>query len=222
MPNIITVDGPAGVGKGTLCKMLSTSLNAKVLNSGEIYRSIAYNIYKLKINPKHTSKITSYIKNYKYEKVSSNKLYSKKIDLISSEISTISELRKKIIYIQHGLIYENNNPSSFIVAEGRDMGTKIFPKAQIKIFLWAKANVRAKRRYLQVIKVDKTRVYEDIFNEIILRDMSDMGRKIAPLCPAEDSYLIDNSNLDIEQCFNKILKIIKKYKKTINEPTNKP
>jgi len=213
VPNIITVDGPAGVGKGTLCKMLSTALNAPVLNSGEIYRSIAYNIYKLKINPKHISKVTAYIKNYKYEKVSSSKLYSKKIDLISSEISTISELRKKIVYIQHSIISENNDTNGFIIAEGRDMGTKIFPKAQIKIFLWAKANVRAKRRYLQVIKVNKTRVYEDIFNEIILRDMSDMSRKTAPLCPAEDSYLIDNSNLDIEQCFNKILKIIKKYKK---------
>ena len=213
MPNIITVDGPAGVGKGTLCKMLSTALNAPVLNSGEIYRSIAYNIYKLKINPKHISKVTAYIKNYKYEKVSSSKLYSKKIDLISSEISTISELRKKIVYIQHSIISKNNDTNGFIIAEGRDMGTKIFPKAQIKIFLWAKANVRAKRSYLQVITVHKTRVYEDIFNEIILRDMSDMSRKTAPLCPAEDSYLIDNSNLDIEQCFNKILKIIKKYKK---------
>ena len=92
------------------------------------------------------------------------------------------------------------------------MGTVIFPKAEIKIFLWAKAEIRAQRRHLQVKNVRKSNKYNDILNEILTRDMRDMSRKTAPLQPAEDSYLIDNSNLDIEQCFNRILKIIKKLK----------
>ena len=97
-----------------------------------------------------------------------------------------------------------------IIAEGRDMGTVIFPRAEIKIFLWAKVEIRAQRRLLQLKNSRKTSKFSDILDEIALRDMKDMSRKTAPLQPAEDSYLIDNSNLDIEQCFNRILKIIKR------------
>ena len=212
MPKIITVDGPAGVGKGTICKLLSASLNAPVLNSGEIYRSIAYNLKREKISLNDIPSIIRYVKKYDHKKLSSDKLYNKGVDLISSQISSIPELRKLTILIQRNFIRLNNDTSRLIIAEGRDMGTVIFPKAEIKIFLWAKAEIRAQRRYLQVKNVRKSNKYNDILDEIVIRDMRDMSRKIAPLQPAEDSYLIDNSNLDIEQCFNRILKIIKKLK----------
>jgi len=212
MLKIITVDGPAGVGKGTICKLLSGSLNAPVLNSGEIYRSIAYNLKREKINLEDIPGIIKYVKKYDHKKLSSDKLYNKSIDLISSQISSIPKLRKLTILIQRNFIKLNNDTSRLIIAEGRDMGTVIFPKAEIKIFLWAKAEIRAQRRYLQVKNVRKSNKYNEILNEIVIRDMRDMSRKTAPLHPAEDSYLIDNSNLDIEQCFNRILKIIKKLK----------
>ena len=212
MLKIITVDGPAGVGKGTICKLLSDSLNAPILNSGEIYRSIAYNLKREKINLEDIPGIIKYVKKYDHKKLSSDKLYNKSIDLISSQISSIPKLRKLTILIQRNFIRLNNDTSRLIIAEGRDMGTVIFPKAEIKIFLWAKAEIRAQRRYLQVKNVRKSSKYNDILNEILTRDMRDMSRKTAPLQPAEDSYLIDNSNLDIEQCFNRILKIIKKLK----------
>ena len=124
----------------------------------------------------------------------------------------IPKLRNITIKIQRDFIKLNKSNVRTIIAEGRDMGTVIFPKAKIKIFMWAKPEIRAKRRLIQVRKPIETRKYSNILNEIIARDMRDMGRKTAPLRPAEDSYLIDNSNLDIEQCFNKILKIIKKLK----------
>ena len=212
MPKIITVDGPAGVGKGTICKLLGDSLNAPVLNSGEIYRSIAYNLKRKKISFEDIPNIIRYVKKYNHKKLSSDKLYNNSVDLISSQISSIPELRKLTILIQRNFIKLNNDTSRLIIAEGRDMGTVIFPKAEIKIFLWAKAEIRAQRRYLQVKNVRKSNKYNDILDEIVIRDMRDMSRKIAPLQPAEDSYLIDNSNLDIEQCFNRILKIIKKLK----------
>ena len=222
MPKIITVDGPAGVGKGTICKLLGDSLCAPVLNSGEIYRSIAYNLKKNKISPEDTASIIKYVEKYNHKKLPSSKLYSKSIDLISSQISSIPELRKLTIKIQRSFAKLDNHTSRLIIAEGRDMGTVIFPKAEIKIFLWARAEIRAQRRHLQVKKVRKTNNFNDILKEIVMRDMRDMRRKIAPLQPAEDSYLIDNSNLDIEQSFNKILNIIKKNRTLINERTNKP
>ena len=210
MYKIITIDGPAGVGKGTVSKRLSEALKARILNSGEIYRTIAYNISKNEINHKDRIGIINYLQDYKYVKISSDKLYNKEIDSITSEISSIPKLRKLIIGFQRNFIKSKDNANKYIIAEGRDMGTVIFPKAYVKIFLWANCETRAKRRYLQVKKSLKTRKFNDILNEIRTRDMKDMSRKTAPLQPAEDSYLIDNSNLDIEQSFNAILKIINK------------
>ena len=209
MVNIITVDGPAGVGKGTVCKLLAKDLDAKVLNSGEIFRTVAYYLKENNVDIENTTSVINSAENFEYKKISSNKLYSRDIDLISSKISMIPSLRKIIIKVQKDFVKLNKFRTKTIIAEGRDMGTVIFPKADVKIFMWAKAEVRAERRMIQIDKSQKTREFNIILNEITLRDRRDMRRKIAPLRPAEDSYLIDNSNLDIEQCFNRILKIIK-------------
>ena len=209
MVNIITVDGPAGVGKGTVCKLLAKVLDAKVLNSGEIFRSVSYYLKKNNVDFENTTSVINCAKNFEYNKISSNKLYSRDIDLISSKISMIPGLRKITIKIQKDFVKLNKSRTKTIIAEGRDMGTVIFPKADVKIFMWAKAEIRAKRRLFQLNKPMKTKEYNSILQEILYRDMRDMSRKTAPLKPAEDSYLIDNSNLDIEQCFNRILKIIK-------------
>ena len=212
MVNIITVDGPAGVGKGTVCKLLAKDLDAKVLNSGEIFRTVAYFLKENNVDIENTTSVINSAENFEYKKISSNKLYSRDIDLISSKISMIPSLRKITIKIQKDFVKLNKHRTKTIIAEGRDMGTVIFPKADVKIFMWAKAEIRAKRRLFQINKPTKTQEYNSILQEILYRDMRDMSRKTAPLKPAEDSYLIDNSNLDIEQCFNRILKIIKKIK----------
>lgn len=209
MVNIITVDGPAGVGKGTVCKLLAKDLDAKVLNSGEIFRTVAYYLKENNVDIENTTSVINSAENFEYKKISSNKLYSRDIDLISSKISMIPSLRKITIKIQKDFVKLNKHRTKTIIAEGRDMGTVIFPKANVKIFMWAKAEIRAKRRLFQSNKLMKTKEYNSILQEILYRDMRDMSRKTAPLKPAEDSYLIDNSNLDIEQCFNRILKIIK-------------
>ena len=212
MVNIITVDGPAGVGKGTICKLLAKDLDAIVLNSGKIFRTVAYYLKENKVDTENTTSVINSAENFEFKKISSNKLYSRDIDLISSKISMIPSLRKITIKIQKDFVKLNKHRTKTIIAEGRDMGTVIFPKADVKIFMWAKAEIRAKRRLFQINKPIKTGEYNSILQEILYRDIRDMSRKIAPLKPAEDSYLIDNSNLDIEQCFNKILKIIKKTK----------
>jgi cytidylate kinase len=210
MINIITIDGPAGVGKGTICKLLSKDLDANILNSGEIFRTFAYYLKKNRVNCEDTSAVINIAKKFNYKIISSNKLYSKDIDLISSKISMISEVRKIIVKIQRDFVKFSTHKKRMVIAEGRDMGTVIFPNANIKIFMWAKPEIRAVRRLLQTNKSLKTKEYNSILNEITARDTRDMTRKTAPLKPAEDSYLIDNSNLDIEHCFNRILKIINK------------
>ena len=111
MYKIITVDGPAGVGKGTICELLSISLNSPILNSGEIYRSIAYNLKRNKISLNDVSSIISYVKKYDHKKLTSNKIYNKSIDLISSQISSIPQLRKLTVQIQRNFVKLNSNAS---------------------------------------------------------------------------------------------------------------
>ncbi len=207
MVHIITIDGPAAAGKGTICKKLARCLDAQVLNSGEIFRSIAFCIKKNGIDYTDVTNIINFCKKFKYKKISSSKIYTSEIDFISSKTSKIPSIRKLAIKIQRNFVKLNALNSNIIIAEGRDMGTVVFPKAKVKIFIWAKAEIRAKRRMLQLGKSQKTGKFELILSQILARDLRDMTRKTAPLLPARDSYLIDNSNLDIEQCFNRILKI---------------
>ena len=99
------------------------------------------------------------------------------------------------------------NSNKKVIIEGRDIGTEIFPQAKIKIFMWADAKVRAKRRHLQIKKKGQKTSLKRIYDEIVARDMNDLNRKIAPLKPAVNSVLLDTSYLDIEQAFNAIKRL---------------
>ena len=116
-----------------------------------------------------------------------------------SEVSAIPIIREYMVRIQRSFTKNNS-----CVMEGRDIGTEIFPKARIKIFMWADAKVRAKRRHLQIKKKGQITSLKRIYKEIVARDMNDLNRKIAPLRPAVNSVLLDTSYLDIEQAFNAI------------------
>ena len=117
-----------------------------------------------------------------------------------------------MINLQRSFPKNFSKSKKFCIIEGRDIGTVIFPKADIKIFMWASSEVRAIRRLEQVKKVNKKAKLTSIQKSIIERDLRDMSRKLAPLIPAADSYLCDNSNYSIEQSFKTILKIIKAKK----------
>ena len=118
MLNIITIDGPAGVGKGTVCKLLAKNLDTRILNSGEIFRTFAYYLKKNNINIEDTTAVVNSAKKFEYKKLSSNKLYSKDIDFISSKISMIPNLRKITIKIKRDFIKLNNK--RVIIEEGRN------------------------------------------------------------------------------------------------------
>ena len=135
-------------------------------------------------------------------------LYTAKIDLISSKISSNKLLRKALINYQRRFPKIQKKRIKHVIIEGRDIGTIIFPRAKVKFFMWASSKIRAKRRYDQVKKSSKNAKLLLIHKEIEKRDLRDMSRKFAPMVPAADSYLIDNTNYDIPQTFNVILKIL--------------
>ena len=212
MVKIIAIDGPASVGKSTLAKKISKKFRAPVLFSGKLYRALALEIIKRKINLNNTEEILKCITSINSSNLSSAELYSSEVDNVSSIISAKKQVRNKLIKFQRSFPKKYGDNIKFVIIEGRDIGTIIFPKANYKIFLWAASEVRAKRRYDQLRKNGKNVSYSKIFREINVRDQKDMTREIAPLMPAANSVLLDTSYIDIEQAFNAIKKIILKTK----------
>jgi cytidylate kinase len=208
MIDIITIDGPASVGKSTLAKRISNYYEVPLLNSGRLYRAVASEIIDKKINIRDKYRILQCAKSLTNKNLSSKKLFSSKIDKIASDISSKKYLRNQLKIYQREFPRKYAIGKKFSVIEGRDIGTEIFPQAKIKIFMWADAKIRAQRRYLQIQKKGRKVSLKRIYNEIIARDTNDLNRKIAPLKPAVNSVLLDTSYLDIEQAFRVIKKLI--------------
>lgn len=213
-PFIITIDGPAGAGKGTISKLVSQNMGFHYLDSGAIYRVIAFEANQKGLATNQISQITELIheiniqfigdKIFLTDKDVSELIRSEDIGKYASEIAKNEEIRKNILEFQKSFF----KPPG-LVADGRDMGTVIFPKAKVKIFLTASIQERANRRYKQLILKEKDVNLTDLFQRIKLRDESDKNRKISPLKAANDAYLVKTDNLSIKQSYEKVMEIIK-------------
>ena len=213
-PFIITIDGPAGAGKGTISKLVSQNMGFHYLDSGAIYRVIAFEANQKGLATDQISQITELIheiniqfigdKIFLTDKDVSELIRSEDIGKFASEIAKNEEIRKNILEFQKSFF----KPPG-LVADGRDMGTVIFPKAKVKIFLTASIQERANRRYKQLILKEKDVNLTDLFQRIKLRDESDKNRKMSPLKAANDAYLVKTDNLSIKQSYEKVMEIIK-------------
>jgi len=210
MTKIVAIDGPASVGKSTIGKILSRKYKSPILFSGKLYRAIALEVINQKISLSNIKEIVKCVSYINLKQLNNKELYSSEVDNISSIISAKKQLRDKLVTFQRDFPKNFCKSNKFAIIEGRDIGTVIFPKADYKIFLWAKSEVRAKRRYEQLKKNGKKVSYKRIFEEINARDRKDMTRKTAPLMPAANSVLLDTSYIDIEHAFNAIKMVIAK------------
>ena len=213
-PFVVTIDGPAGSGKGTISKLVSKTLGFHYLDSGAIYRIIALNANTESLDTNQITQILELIDgleiNFADEKVFSGSkditdlIRSELIGKFASEIAKNELIREKILGLQKSFF----KPPG-LVADGRDMGTKVFPEAKVKIFLTASIEERVNRRYKQLILKENNVNLTNLFQTIRLRDESDTNRKISPLKPAKDAYLIETDNLSINQSFEKVMEIIR-------------
>ena len=214
----IAIDGPAGAGKSTIAKALAKELGYHYVDTGAIYRTVAYFLDLLGISPKDVDGVERYIDeltvNIEYDESGKQHMIMNGMDVtgdictpdISQKASLVSAhkvVRDVLLDMQRDVARKNN-----VIMDGRDIGTVVLPKATVKIFLTASAEVRAKRRTDELTARGQKADYEKTLQEIRQRDHQDSTRAIAPLKQAEDAVLLDTSELDIEGVLAAMKKIV--------------
>ena len=215
---VIAVDGPAGSGKGTVTKRIAEELNLVNIDTGAMYRCVALECTNKNIKETEINKIDEVLKKIEIQLKKENdkqvvllngenvtdKIRTREIDIAASKFSAIKQVRDSITPMQRAMA-ENEN----IIMEGRDIGTVVFPNADVKIFLDCSSEERARRRHKQNLERGIESNFEEIFEEIERRNKLDSEREIAPLVKADDAILVDSTNMTIEDVVQEIKKIIK-------------
>ena len=215
---IITIDGPSASGKGLLARKLAKELDFILLDSGLLYRAYSYCFDKEK---NHDSAM-NFFSQLTIEGVAGEMevfegnnnitqlLRHENVALSASKLSSLKETRENLIAFQRSLANDYG-----LIADGRDMGTMVFPDAATKIFLIADIEVRAERRFLELQNAGQGVNMRDLIEDIRLRDEADRAREISPLVPATDSVEVNSSNLTPQEVLNKVLQIYKEHIKEI-------
>ena len=214
----IAIDGPAGAGKSTIAKALAKELGYHYVDTGAIYRTVAYFLDLLGISPKDVDGVERYIDeltiSIEYDEEGKQHMLMNGMD-VSDEIRTPDISQKASLVSAHAVVREvlldmqrDVAKKHNVIMDGRDIGTVVLPKANVKIFLTASAEVRAKRRTDELLAKGQKANYEQTLKEIKQRDHQDMTRPIAPLKQARDAVLLDTSELTISEVVDAMKKII--------------
>lgn len=214
---VITLDGPSGVGKGTLCLLLASELGWHILDSGSLYRLVALIASRLNVLDDVTQ-VVEIARNLELNYVAedgqlrtflktedvTDSLRREEIGVMASTIAIIPELRQVLLVRQRACA---RGPG--LVADGRDMGTVVFPQAVLKIFFTASRDVRAKRRHKQLKDKGIGANLPELVIELEQRDERDSSRSVSPLVAASDAVTIDTTCLGVEEVFNEVMKLVK-------------
>ena len=214
----VAIDGPAGAGKSTIAKQVAKENGYIYVDTGAMYRGLAIHFLNLGIDPKDTEKIIEACKDVEVtigyesgiqqiyvngENVTA-KLRTEEVGNMASMTSAIPEVRGKLLELQRTLAREKD-----VIMDGRDIGTCILPNADVKIFLTASAEERARRRYLELQSKGDNTPYDVVLADIKERDYRDTHRDIAPLKQADDAVYLDTSNMTIEEAAAKVVELAK-------------
>ncbi|WP_028883923.1 (d)CMP kinase [Taylorella asinigenitalis] len=216
---LITIDGPSASGKGTVSQRVAEILGWDVLDSGALYRLSALACLNLSTDLKNIQDVVSVIKNMQinfcdgHVFLNSNNvtdaIRTEHVGNVAAQLATIPEVRKALVNLQHSFLKEKG-----LVADGRDMGTVIFPQAPLKIFLISDIETRALRRFNQIKDKNPNITLDAIRNDMRKRDEQDRNRSIAPLVAAKDAITIDTTSMSIDEVVNFIIqkwKILEKF-----------
>jgi len=203
----IAIDGPSGAGKSTLAKLLAKELNFLYVDTGAIYRTVGLEVFRRGVSPSDAAAVTALLPELKIEmgygddelqhmyldgEDVTTAIRQHEISDYASKVSAIPEVRAFLLEMQRKLARENH-----VIMDGRDIGTVVLPDADLKIFLTARAEDRATRRYLELKERGQNTDYETVLRDILQRDKQDSERKTAPLRQAEDAVLVDTTGIDL-------------------------
>ncbi len=214
----VAIDGPAGAGKSSISRKVSAELGFIYVDTGALYRSIAYTLNSCGITTEQVEEIQAklsktridikFIDGEQHVMVNnedvSDKIRTAEVSMLASAFSAIPTVREYLLGLQRRMAEENN-----VIMDGRDIGTVVLPNATVKIFLTADPEDRAQRRYDEMIAKGMEAVYEDVLEDIKKRDYNDSHRPIAPLKPAEDSIVVNTTGNTFEQSVEQLANIIK-------------
>lgn len=210
----VAIDGPAGAGKSTIAKLVAKEKGYIYVDTGAMYRGLAIHFLNKGIQPQETEKVIEACKDaevtiayedavqhvYLNGKDISSRLRNEEVGNMASVTSAIPEVRKKLLELQQNLAKTQN-----VIMDGRDIGTCVLPHADVKVYLTASVETRAKRRYQELQEKGEDCNLEEIAHDIEERDRRDMTREIAPLKQAEDAVLVDSSNMTIAEVVKTIV-----------------
>lgn len=207
---IIAIDGPAASGKGTLSRALAKELNFAHMDTGALYRAVAYEVLRAGADPSDEGDALKGVEALTQKAALSNvldnpALRGEEIGEAASKIAAMGEARKRLVDLQRS--FAQNPPEGFVgaVLDGRDIGTVICPDAALKLFITAAPEVRAQRRFKELQLRGVKGTYEAVLADMNARDARDMERKTAPLKPAPDAFVIDTSRMNESQALEKAL-----------------
>lgn len=214
---IIAVDGPAGSGKSTISKIVAKDLGFTYLDTGAMYRMVTYAVLKRNIDLSNKEEVIELLDNIKLD-IEKDKFYLDGEDVSNvireveitnnvSKVASLKEVRDRLVHMQRAI-----SEGKKVILDGRDIGTVVFPNANLKIFLVASPEERAKRRVKEFISKGIDTSFETVLEEIKTRDFMDSTRKESPLTQAEDAKLIDTSFMNIEEVSNTIIDMVKNLK----------
>ena len=199
---IVAIDGPAASGKGTIAKKLAEYFNLSYLDTGILYRAVALQMLTEGINEKDCRSAKKAARQVSITSIDHSGIRTRAVSDLASKIATISGVRQELLTRQRRFAQNPDPGKDGAILDGRDIGTVVCPHADFKIFIMADLEIRAKRRWKELLQSDPTVIYCEVLEEMRSRDERDTNRKDAPLMATSDAVVIDTSNKSIDVSFN--------------------